>query len=45
MNSEGSEKLEKFLNNYGNFLSECANNEGSLDNLIKDFTKSIPAPP
>lgn len=33
--NETTEKLEAFLENYGNFINECPNNPSDLDSLIK----------
>jgi hypothetical protein len=43
--TESESKLELFLENYGNFLGNCTNQNADLDDLIKDFTLSIPPPP
>lgn len=38
-------RLEMFLNNYGNFLGDCSTNHPhDLDVVLKDFSESIPAP-
>jgi hypothetical protein len=43
-NKEQTNKLETFLNNYGNFVGECTNSGVELDTMLKDFSQAIPMP-
>lgn len=43
-NKEQTNKLEAFLNNYGNFVGECTNSGAELDIMLKDFSQAIPMP-